>query len=85
MPLRTTVYIRMSTLGLADLESCVPLENAAFPESERECVPFLLFLLKLGSASSNALLRPFRDIVAFRSCRPISMLTILHFRVRKKR
>lgn len=29
----------VSTLGLADLESCVALENAAFPEIERVRVP----------------------------------------------
>jgi len=54
----------VSTLGLADLESCVALENAAFPENERVCVPFLFPLLKLESASSSALLGPLRDIVA---------------------
>lgn len=54
----------VSTLGLADLESCVALENAAFPENERVCVPFLFLLLKLESASSSALLGPLRNIVA---------------------
>lgn len=29
----------VSTLGLADLECCVALENAAFPEIERVRVP----------------------------------------------
>lgn len=27
----------VSTLGLADVESCVALENATFPEHERVC------------------------------------------------
>ncbi len=41
----------VSTLGLADLESCVALENAAFPENERVRVHSLPLPLKLESAS----------------------------------
>lgn len=64
-PRNDSLHPYVSTLGLADLESCVALENAAFPDNERVRVPSWLLLLKLGSASSSALLRPLRNLVAF--------------------
>jgi len=69
---KDSLHPYISTLGLADLGSCVTLESAAFPENERVCnlsnpysVSPALHRLELESTSSTALLRPFRNIVAF--------------------